>query len=300
MRYVALPSFDPISQPLYSSAIFRPLPSALRSVRRWASSSTQPNGQDQNVHPQIELDPSFAAVMGDISASLRESDKHHAYTPHELEVLDHHAIAQEETPLEDTERKSPAAVFGSQAIGAVILPHELSDSITKLINCASQCHSLMSTYIFPASDKSLLHEDAKRLFLKDGNNKERGWDTQFTNEYRSFQQRMRHAERDGTAFASIVLPSHYSAIFSVLQHAQHRLGHEWKVDRVVDWGSGTGSALFAALHTFQKDLTVPFEDITAADSTLTTYMGIDKRVGLADIGKKLVQGAFSRLAVILF
>lgn len=130
--------FWPIAQFLHSSAIFRPLPSALRSVRRWASSSTQPNGQNPDVHPQIELDPSFAAVMGDISASLRESDKHHAYTPHELEVLDHLAIAQEEAPLEDTERKSPAAVFGSQAIGAVILPHELSDSITKLINCASQ------------------------------------------------------------------------------------------------------------------------------------------------------------------
>jgi len=50
--------------------------------------------------------------------------------------------------------------------------------------------------------------------------------------------------RDGTAFASIALPAHYAAIYAVLDHVKRRLEREWNVERVIDWGTGTGSGLW--------------------------------------------------------
>ncbi len=142
------------------------------------------------------------------------------------------------------------------------------------------------------ADKPRLRDDAKRLFLdeEDGNG---GWNTEFETTYKSFEQRKRHAERDGTAFATVALPAHYSAILSVLTHARHRLGPTWQVDRVVDWGAATGSALWAALHTFQRDTETPLEGLKAAESTVKSYMGIDKRAGLTDIGKRILRGKHS-------
>ncbi|KAF9021737.1 Rsm22-domain-containing protein [Hymenopellis radicata] len=229
--------------------------------------------------PRIALDPSFAVLMKDIDASLAKNhESTHSKIHEELQVVQDFASL----PLDDgydpmavheEERKSPAAIYGSQSIGAVVLPDELQDAISVLINDA---------------DKPRLRDDAKRLFLDEeaGNG---GWNTEFDATYKSFEQRKRHAERDGTAFATVALPAHYSAILSVLTHARHRLGPTWQVDRVVDWGAATGSALWAALHTFQRDIETPLEDVKAAESTVKTYMGIDKRAGLTDIGKRILR-----------
>lgn len=93
-----------------------------------------------------------------------------------------------------------------------------------------------------AADKTLLHSDATRLFNDhDGPS---DWDTSYDVKYKSRKQASRHAERDGTAFASVALPAHYSAIYSVLNHARHRLGPTWSVKTLYDWGAGTGSALW--------------------------------------------------------
>jgi ribosomal protein RSM22 (predicted rRNA methylase) len=92
-------------------------------------------------------------------------------------------------------------------------------------------------------DKNLLHNDAKRLFhgkLDEGDE----WDSKYSQKYRSRVQAARHGERDGTAFASIALPYHYSAVFSVLNHTKQRLGPSWQVSKVLDWGSATGSGLW--------------------------------------------------------
>ena len=98
----------------------------------------------------------------------------------------------------------------------------------------------------PESDKHQLRSDAKRLFLDpehEGTTKSQ-WETKYDVKYQSWLQASRHFERDGTAFASVVLPAHFSAIYSVLDQAKRRLGHEWSVNKVVDWGAGTGSALW--------------------------------------------------------
>ena len=70
------------------------------------------------------------------------------------------------------------------------------------------------------------------------------WDASYDVKYKSGKQAHKHGERDGTAFASVALPSHYSAIVAVLDHVKQRLGPDWIVQHIVDWGSGTGSGLW--------------------------------------------------------
>ena len=93
-------------------------------------------------------------------------------------------------------------------------------------------------------DKPTLHNDAKRLFTYEDDSSQLQWDTSYDQQYRNRKQAHRHADRDGTAFASVALPAHYAAIRGVLDHVRWRLGDEWRVERVIDWGAGTGSGLW--------------------------------------------------------
>ena len=96
----------------------------------------------------------------------------------------------------------------------------------------------------------MLHVDAKRLFSDSDGENEPQWDSSYDVSYKSRKQAFRHSERDGTAFASVALPAHYSAIYSVLDHVKHRLGADWKIQRVIDWGAGTGSGLWSVALSF--------------------------------------------------
>lgn len=103
----------------------------------------------------------------------------------------------------------------------------------------------MSQLTLSESDKPGLHTDAKRLFRADQVNSEKSeWTNDYNIKYRSRQQASRRAERDGTAFASVALPAHYSAVLAVLNHVKHRLGPKWEISKVIDWGAGTGSGLW--------------------------------------------------------
>lgn len=62
--------------------------------------------------------------------------------------------------------------------------------------------------------------------------------------YKSGQDAGRHSLRDATAFATVALPAHYSVIYAVLDHVKQRLGPEWQVEHVVEWGTATGSGLW--------------------------------------------------------
>lgn len=93
-------------------------------------------------------------------------------------------------------------------------------------------------------DRPILHVDAKRLFSEEGNDGTEQWHTDYEVEYKSWKQAKRHADRDGTAFASVALPAHYSATYAVLDHIKHRLGDEWKIQSIMDWGAGVGSGLW--------------------------------------------------------
>jgi ribosomal protein RSM22 (predicted rRNA methylase) len=155
----------------------------------------------------------------------------------------------------------------------------------------------------------MLHNDAKRLFQENADADNAEWGSTFEAKYRSRQQSSRHSERDGTAFASVALPAHYSAILAVLTHVKHRLGPDWNVSKVIDWGAGTGSGLWlvrlyfailvwlklvnrASVHTFRQnaETSKDVEGLKFSDTSLKTYVGIDKRDGLVTIGKRLLRG----------
>lgn len=91
-------------------------------------------------NPPLQLDPSLRVLLQDVDISLANYKMQSQPSRRELEVMD-----TSKNPvggiLEDSEldgelpaRKSPAALFGSQGIGAVILPAELQESIDTLIS----------------------------------------------------------------------------------------------------------------------------------------------------------------------
>jgi ribosomal protein RSM22 (predicted rRNA methylase) len=90
-----------------------------------------------------------------------------------------------------------------------------------------------------------LHNDAKRLFRDtEEGAPEDAWEAAYNTKYKNKRQETYHSERDGTAFASVALPSHYSAIYTVLDHVKRRLEPGWTIQRVIDWGAGAGSGLW--------------------------------------------------------
>ncbi|KAG2756344.1 Rsm22-domain-containing protein [Suillus brevipes Sb2] len=259
-----------------TSATLRILAHSIRYVNPSFSTSavaasTQPNAA-------LDLDPTLKALLQDADISL--TSHKHVMEKRPLRELEPVAIehpeeaADAEDFVEDhsergEHRKSPAARFGSKKIGSVVMPTELQKSITALID---------------ASDKVQLHSDATRLFFDESE----GWDHSYDVKYRSHKQGARHSDRDGTAFASVVLPAHYSAICAVLHHVKHRLGPQWNVQRVIDWGSGAGSGLWASMNIFQKPSSAS-EEPRLSTSNISTYLGIDKRDGLVAIGKRLLR-----------
>jgi len=155
-------------------------------------------------------------------------------------------IEEEEELGSRGSRKSPAAEFGSRKIGAVVLPDQLQESVARLIESVfiSLFYNAGELKIPIGSDKSMLHVDAKRIFGTTDVPVQSGWDSQYDVKYKSHKQAYRHSERDGTAFASVALPAHFSAIYSVLDNVKQRLGPEWQIEKVIDWGAGTGSGLW--------------------------------------------------------
>jgi len=91
----------------------------------------------------------------------------------------------------------------------------------------------------------MLHNDATRLFANtDEDGKGEGWQNQLNVKYRSYKQGARHEERDAHAFISVGMPAHYTAVYAVLSHLKHRMGPDFNVERVLDWGSGAFSGLW--------------------------------------------------------
>ncbi|RPD65034.1 Rsm22-domain-containing protein [Lentinus tigrinus ALCF2SS1-6] len=267
--------------------VFRHKTDIVRCSSNSASSSHHPNAP-------LELDPAFQALLRDIDISLRNKTQEHTSSsrgPRELEVFPHdpeseadylssaELDARDDLLNQKEGRKSPAAAFGSQRIGAVVLPFELQSSIGRMV---------------ADSDKHELHHDAKRLFMDESASRVE-WNASYDAQYKSGKEAGRHALKDATAFATVALPAHYSAIYAVLDHVKQRLGPEWGVERVIDWGAATGSGLWASGHAFQQgsdaDDFAPsdMEDIRISRSSLVSYLGIDKREGLVRIGKRLIK-----------
>ncbi|KAI0718887.1 Rsm22-domain-containing protein [Cerioporus squamosus] len=272
----------------------RTLGAVLRRKTHIVRCSSTSTSSSHHPNAPLELDPAFQALLRDIDISLRNKVQEHASSscgPRELEVfprdpateLDYLTSAEldaRDDMLHEKEgRKSPAAAFGSQRIGAVVIPFELQSSIGRMV---------------ADSDKHELHRDAKRLFMDESPSRVE-WNSSYDAQYKSGKEAGRHALKDATAFATVALPAHYSAIYSVLDHVKQRLGPEWEVERVIDWGVATGSGLWASGHAFQQSSAAAesaptdMEDIQISRSSLGSYLGIDKREGLVRIGKRLIR-----------
>lgn len=101
----------------------------------------------------LDLDPSLQDLLK--SADMTMAHKSNAHFPKEKPPNRRHMeiIEREGTPStswveeEDFDsrgsRKSPAAEFGSRRIGAVVLPHQLQESVTRLIESAFKFPSLL-------------------------------------------------------------------------------------------------------------------------------------------------------------
>ena len=98
-------------------------------------SSHQPNAP-------LDLDKSFRGILRGIDNSISEHKLNRHPPPPDIHELSVYATDSQPTELarEDgeenprAERKSPAAHFGSQQLGAVVLPQELKQSISALIS----------------------------------------------------------------------------------------------------------------------------------------------------------------------
>ncbi|KAI9511726.1 Rsm22-domain-containing protein [Russula earlei] len=249
---------------------------AITFLRFSPYTSYQPNAP-------LDIDKSFRTILQDIDASIVEQKLRGHHPRPDVHELTVYPTGSQPTELvrqdgeEDVraERKSPSALFGSQQLGVVAIPQELQQTISALIS---------------DSDKHLLRRDSKRLFNARGD--EDSWDPALNVRYRSYKQERLHAERDGIAFASVVLPAHFSAIYAVLRHIRSRLGMEWTAQNVFDWGAGTGSALWATSYAFQKPDFHNNEEghqVTLSSAAIVKYVGIEKRVGLVSVGKQLLE-----------
>jgi hypothetical protein len=113
-----------------SSRTLRTLP----FLRSSSFSSHQPNAP-------LDLDNSFRVILRDVDNSISEQKlKRHHPSP-ELSVYPTVSQSTELAHRDDedegsvrAERKSPAAHFGSQQLGAVVIPRELQQRISSLIS----------------------------------------------------------------------------------------------------------------------------------------------------------------------
>lgn len=264
----------------------------------------------------LDLDPSLQDLLKSADMTMAHRTNTHNPKPshRDMELIEQEGktstnwIEEEDFGARGS-RKSPAAEFGSRNIGAVVLPDQLQESVTRLIESAfipHPCFFRAKTYL--DSDKSMLRVDAKRIFGTTDDTDDHKWDSQYDVKYKSNKQAYRHSERDGTAFASIALPAHFSAIYSVFDHVKRRRGSEWQVERVIDWCAGTGSGLWlvvvfvrrllliwifrASACSFQNAHRADMEKLSLGDSKIQSYLGIDKRDGLVAIAKRLLQSEF--------
>jgi hypothetical protein len=122
---------------------------SLRALgHRGARFSTSARASSAQPHAPLELDPSLQALMRDVDVSIARHktrggggggvEDSTGRKHRELEVYEDsngtRSMLHED--LDDdsaVSRKSPAAAFGSHGIGATVLPVELDNAITRLI-----------------------------------------------------------------------------------------------------------------------------------------------------------------------
>ena len=110
-------------------------------------------------NPRIDVDPDLQMLMQDVDMAL---NKHLKREQQQLEIIPREEKEEEEEkekeadfeddgyePQSNLHRKSPAALFGSQRVGAVVIPQEMQDIIQRLFsgNCSCSTNHKYELYI---------------------------------------------------------------------------------------------------------------------------------------------------------
>lgn len=134
--------------------------SSRQPVQAAAFSSSYSHSIPYQPNAPLDLDPAFQSLLKDVEMAMTQKARaHHPVMekpPRQVRELEEFpadapsnmkssAWELEETETRDS-RKSPAALFGSRKIGAVILPKELQSSVGRLIEGAF-CNSFSSYFI---------------------------------------------------------------------------------------------------------------------------------------------------------
>ncbi|KAK4706062.1 hypothetical protein P7C70_g117, partial [Phenoliferia sp. Uapishka_3] len=187
------------------------------------------------------------------SLVLKRGLKTEAISRFNLDINAHHNADQQRADSTDAVKRSAAAIRGQSLTGDVQLPRELQDAVTKAIEgsflpshpVAPAYQLNIKTCSSDADDKPGLRLVALDLYAR----------------LRSTAQILpppaSHRDRaaltttydapTSLAYAAGLMPSVYGATLSALTTTRDRLKiySEWEPDRMIDYGSGTGSAAWA-------------------------------------------------------
>ncbi|KAG8739333.1 37S ribosomal protein S22 [Ceratobasidium sp. 414] len=252
----------------------------------------------------LELDPALTRLLYDTDLSLLRKSRHgskHYVERAELEVesgpnafenpppeFEGYEVVERglvERNDEDVgvragpreERRSPAAVYGTNYIGMVVLPWELEHAVEKVVG---------------ESDKHQLRSDAKRLFFYPSPpstqpagsssspsrvpqklvlralNRPPEWQLSSPDAASlsfstkgNYKTAVQLGPREGLAFATLAMPAHYAATANVFREIAQRMAGpgqgDDRVETVVDFGGKSGQGLWASLVAFREPIPPP-------------------------------------------
>jgi ribosomal protein RSM22 (predicted rRNA methylase) len=96
----------------------------------------------------------------------------------------------------------------------------------------------------PETDRRQVRSDARRLYERTDDDGEKEWIMEDPL-YKNRQQAVERTVRDGLAYATVIMPKHYTGIHNVFQHIHQRFGPEFKPTNIIDMGSHVGEALWS-------------------------------------------------------
>ncbi|GAA5892924.1 tRNA methyltransferase RSM22 [Sporobolomyces salmoneus] len=169
--------------------------------------------------------------------------------------------------------KSPAAQLGETMRGDVVLPRELQTAVNAVVDSIE--------------DKSILRNTALDLYAHLRKT------TAILSPPASYREKqaltLNYDEDVSLAYLAGLMPSVYAATLNVLSTTKSRLdslkgaeGEEWDPDRILDFGSGTGSAAWAFEEVF---------GVAKRDGTAREYVGLDASREMVELSSGIF-GAF--------
>ncbi|BEJ14908.1 hypothetical protein CspHIS471_0406750 [Cutaneotrichosporon sp. HIS471] len=240
---------------LKASPCVRAMGIARYTSTRALSTSGWNLARQSNVVPDLELDPSFDALLGDMQMrSKSRSNAPRQVEEHELELVSSGFGVRRQAPADEEEvewadrrssRRSPATILGSKKIGMVVLPDALVEGVQDAIEATEDKKHVRYAYLEllePVKEKS--------------------------------PGGSRNMPQHAIARASAFLPAQYGATYNVLAELDKRVGGI--TGPLIEVSGGLGPGLWASSEVFGE---AALQDFTLVHRT---------RFGL-DLAQELAQ-----------